>query len=239
MRLRDIGLTDGEAKVYLALSLLGSSTVGPVVKKARVAYSNVYEILDRLMEKGIVSYIVRGKRRHFQAAAPRNLLEYLDQREAVLHAQREALRAALPQFEELQRAARESEAEIFVGKRALRTAYQKLLGGGKQYNFFYIHDETYARDADLFYLSIIDILEKVPARGIANKYSRKSQFLKSKTSIETRFVSFPIPGNIDVCGERILILSWEGSPTGVLIHSAQVAQNFLAYFEKVWDRGKK
>ena len=34
-----IGLTEGEAKVYLALSELGSSTVGPIVKKTKVANS--------------------------------------------------------------------------------------------------------------------------------------------------------------------------------------------------------
>ena len=45
-----IGLTEGEAKVYLALSELGSSTVGPIVKKSRVAYSNIYDILQQFVD---------------------------------------------------------------------------------------------------------------------------------------------------------------------------------------------
>ena len=36
-----VGLTDGEAKAYLALSELGSTTVGPIVKKSGVSYSNI------------------------------------------------------------------------------------------------------------------------------------------------------------------------------------------------------
>ena len=40
-----VGLTDGETKVYLALSEIGSSTVGPIVKKSGIAYSNIYDVL--------------------------------------------------------------------------------------------------------------------------------------------------------------------------------------------------
>ena len=61
-----IGLTEGESKVYLALTELGSSTVGPIVKKSGVAYSNIYDILHRLIEKGIVSFIIKNKTRYFQ-----------------------------------------------------------------------------------------------------------------------------------------------------------------------------
>ena len=56
-----VGLTDGESKVYLALSQLGSSTVGPIVKKSGIAYSNIYDVLDRLTKKGIVSFVIKSK----------------------------------------------------------------------------------------------------------------------------------------------------------------------------------
>ena len=56
-----IGLTDGEAKTYLALLKTGSSSVGPIVKEAKVAYSNIYDILDRLLEKGLISFILKEK----------------------------------------------------------------------------------------------------------------------------------------------------------------------------------
>jgi len=72
-----LGLTEGEAKVYIALSGLGSSTVGAIVKKSGVAYSNIYDILNRLIEKGIVSYIIKSKTKYFQAASPSNLIDYL------------------------------------------------------------------------------------------------------------------------------------------------------------------
>ena len=63
--LRKVGLTDGESKVYLALLELGSSTTGPIVKEADIAKSIVYQILDRLIQKGLVSYIVKEKTKYF------------------------------------------------------------------------------------------------------------------------------------------------------------------------------
>lgn len=50
--LEELGLTKSEIKVYLALLELGQSTTGPVVDKAEIASSKIYEILEKLVNKG-------------------------------------------------------------------------------------------------------------------------------------------------------------------------------------------
>ena len=52
--LQDIGLTNGESKVYLALLNLGETKTGELAKKSQVSSSKIYKILDRLEKKGIV-----------------------------------------------------------------------------------------------------------------------------------------------------------------------------------------
>src|SRR3989344_6756812 len=121
-----IGLTEGESKVYLALSELGSSTVGPIVNKSQVAYSNIYDILNRLIDKGIVSFIIKDKTKYFQAASPSNLILYLDKKQEEIIKEKEALRKIIPDLEKLQEMKTRQEAEIFLGKKGLRTAYEKL-----------------------------------------------------------------------------------------------------------------
>ena len=81
-QLQQLGLTEGESKVYEALLSLGSSTVGPIVKKSGVAYSNIYEILNRLLEKGFVSFVTKEKTKYFQAAEPTRIKDYLEKQEA-------------------------------------------------------------------------------------------------------------------------------------------------------------
>ena len=52
-----LGLTNGEVRIYLSLLKLGSSKVGSIVKDSRVSYSKVYDVLERLITKGLVSYV--------------------------------------------------------------------------------------------------------------------------------------------------------------------------------------
>jgi sugar-specific transcriptional regulator TrmB len=233
-----VGLTDGEAKVYLALSELGSSTVGPIVKKSGIAYSNIYDVLDRLVKKGIVSFVIKSKTKYFKAATPRNLLVYLDNREKELVTQREELKKILPDIEKLQETSTSQEAEIFLGVKGLRTAYEKMLGNATKKDtvfFSYLYDKIYAEEADLFYNSIQHISRKASVKGIANKEYKKSWFAKKSKFLNIKFVDFPIPGNIDVVRDMVLIVSWKPEVIGILIRSESIAKNLCKYIRDIWE----
>jgi len=236
-----IGLTEGEAKVYLALSELGSSTVGPIVKESKVAYSNIYDILNRLIEKGIVSFVIKEKTKYFQAAPPTNLIEFLNNKEKQIIEQKQALNKILPELEKIQEGKQAQEAEVFLGTKGLRTAYEKLLKGATKKDkvwFFYLHQKEYAEQANLFYNSIAHISKKTTNIGICNKEYKKSWFAKKAKFLNMKFVDFPVPGNIDILKDKIMIVAWSPVPTAILIHSKTVADNFKDYFEKVWKLAK-
>ena len=78
--LKEIGLTEGEIKVYTALFKLGPSTTGPLVKESKVHSSKVYPILDRLIEKGLVSFIKEGNKTIYTANPPTTIISYLDKK---------------------------------------------------------------------------------------------------------------------------------------------------------------
>ena len=44
--LNKLGLTNGEARVYLSLLKLGSAKVGEIVKDSTISYSKVYDVLQ-------------------------------------------------------------------------------------------------------------------------------------------------------------------------------------------------
>lgn len=237
-----IGLTEGEAKVYLALSELGSSTVGPIVKKSSVAYSNIYDILNRLINKGIVSFIIKNKTKHFQAASPSNLIDFLNKKEKEISKQKESLKEILPDLEKLQELKSNQEAEIFLGKRGLKTAYEKLLKNttkNDEISFFYIHDEEYGEESNLFYNSITELSQKTKNRGICNKNYKKSWFAKKATHLEMKFTDIPIPGNIDIIKDKVLIVSWKDTIFSILINSESFANSFKDYFEHMWRIAKE
>ena len=86
--LNKLGLTNGEARVYLSLLKLGSAKVGEIVKDSTISYSKVYDVLQRLSIKGLASQIIVENIRHFNAVEPYRLHEYIKRKEEELDTQK-------------------------------------------------------------------------------------------------------------------------------------------------------
>ena len=71
--LRKIGLTESEIKVYLALLKIGISSKGKIIKESKIAPSKVYEIADKLIEKGLCSTITKNGVKHFMVVKVRRI----------------------------------------------------------------------------------------------------------------------------------------------------------------------
>jgi HTH-type transcriptional regulator, sugar sensing transcriptional regulator len=239
--LEKVGLTEGEAKVYSALLELKSSTVGPIVKRSKVAYSNIYDILNRLIDKGIVSYILKKKTKYFQALKPSHLIDYLDNKEKEVIKQKQELKEISKKLEELQTFESEQQAEIFLGEKGLKSAYGKFVTEEtKEILYLYSHEKRYAQKSDLFYSGVTDIWKNTKMKGISNEdYKKSSYYKKNKKMLNIKFVDFPIPGNIDIGKDKILIVSWEKQIVAILIHSKSIAESFRNYFEELWGKAKK
>lgn len=249
--LKRIGLTDGEARVYLALLNLNSSTVGPIVKKSKVAYSKVYEVLERLLEKGLVSYTTKEKTRYFQALEPGRLKEYLEKKKIELEKDEKILEKLIPLLKSYLKKEKKQEAEIFIGEKGLMTAYEILLEKAEKNSklrFFYMHKSEYDEKVyDFFYGRLnfnpkktIPLLKqkKIKWLGIVNEKNVKGKLKKSSKLIIQKYVDFPIPGNIDITDNSILITTWSDVPMGILIESEEIAKNFKDYFDSVWEIAK-
>jgi sugar-specific transcriptional regulator TrmB len=126
--LNRLGLTDGEARVYLSLLKLGLAKVGAIVKESAVSYSKVYDVLQRLSMKGLVSQIIVENVKHFNAVEPYRLHEYLQRKEEELNSQKGIVDRIVPQLAEFasdnRNKKKKNSAEVFIGDRGLRTAYE-------------------------------------------------------------------------------------------------------------------
>lgn len=137
--LRNLGLTDSEIKVYLALLELGSSTKGPIVDKAGVASSKIYELLEKLSKKGLISTIIKSGTKYFEAAPPQRLLDYLKEKENKLKQQEDKLNKLIPQLD-LKRslAGIGSETRVFKGMKGAKTAFDDILNTLKKGDEYYV-----------------------------------------------------------------------------------------------------
>lgn len=88
--LESLGLTKNEISVYLALLRLGETTAGLIVDESHVTRSKIYDLLERLQQKGLVSFIYKKSVRYYHAAPPQTIIHYLERKEQVLHEQKQA-----------------------------------------------------------------------------------------------------------------------------------------------------
>ncbi|MBI4171037.1 MAG: hypothetical protein HY514_05030 [Candidatus Aenigmarchaeota archaeon] len=241
-QLMKMGLTKGESNVYIALIELGSSTVGPIVKKSGIAYSNIYEVLQRLMGKGLASFVVRNKVKYFQAAEPDALKTYLERQEKDFLENYKIVEKIIPLLNEMRKNKPEQEAEIYLGLKGLQAAYTKTLKEHKgEWLWFYQHHEEM--------IDIINALtplykrlvksQKIVVKGIANRdYTQTKIYRQMRRLQKTRFISFPTPGNIDIIGNSVIISSFRKPFVVFIIKSEAIANDMRNYFYSVWKVAK-
>jgi predicted transcriptional regulator len=240
--LEGIGLSRGEAKVYLALLEAGQSTSGPIVKRSGISSSKVYEILGKLMKKGLVSTVTREGRRNFSAIEPKKLLEYLDEREAELGKQREDLKRMLPYFlEKKAEAGKEQKAEVAFGFKGLVGLANRLIEDGKKgdeyvfFSFYTKHPEKHEKVFNFYRQFDEDRKRKgLLVKGIVPRELK--DYIGGRRYAKICMVDFPVPTNLSICGDKVLMTPWEDEPVSILIYSRQLAESFRGYFHSIFDK---
>ena len=132
--LEEFGLTQTEEMVYLALLKLGNSPAIDIIKKTQLHRTTVYDVLERLISKGIVSYIIQNKIKSYSAVNPSKFLDIaLDEGKQAEEKQRLA-KQVIKEINLIQQEAKaKSLAQIFVGVQGKKTVMQDIIDEGKDF----------------------------------------------------------------------------------------------------------
>lgn len=240
--LAEIGLTERESKVYLALLELGSTTTGPLVKKSKVPNSKIYEILESLHNKGLVSYIIKGKTKYFQSANPKKILILFKEKER-------RIERLLPELEAKQLSAKEKQfVEIYEGKKAIFALFHDLIEDSRKNELYYsfsLGKEHEDKQIEIFYKNfgekrakkglIVKILANKETKDIFKKaYSDRLNILKKIV----KYTDFNFPQGITIFRNNVVIIDWENL-TAILIQSKKIAGEYKRFFEHLWKISQK
>lgn len=244
--LKEAGLTDGEIKVYLALLGLGLSTTGPIIEKSGIARSIIYQILDKLMQKGLVSCITKEKTKYFQASDPKKIIEYIDEREQRLLENKKKVEKMLPQLLLQQKMSPKSQANFYIGFKGIRTAhehsYDKLKKGEE---YVYLGVPAYQPEEQHLYWQRDHIRRAkigISTRMLFNKGTDK-KIINNRNSYklcEAREMNAHIksPACFMVYKDTTLIVMQHPESFAFEIVNKQVAESFMEYFEYFWKSAK-
>ncbi len=244
--LEEVGFTKGEIRVYLALLELGETTTGPIIKKSKITGSKVYEILERLIEKGLVSYIIKEKTKCFQVASPKRLLDYINKKEREIITYKKEIEDIIPKLELIQKSKEKIQSsQIFEGYEGLKTVFNLILDSLKaneEYYAFSLGDELKEENVMLFLQNYHKkrISKRIKVKIIAN-LSEKKLFkdLSKLKGLKIRYYNNPVPLGVFIFKDYVATFTFKKKPVVFLIRSGQVCSSYKDFFINLWEKAEK
>jgi len=246
--LQELGLTDGEIKVYLALIGLGETTSGPIVEESGVSVSKVYTILNRLAKKGLASHTFKRGTKYFRPADPRRLVDFAEDQEEQLKKRIDGLKNLIPELELRQQSIRvEETAQVFDGLRGIQTARErtlKIMKPGDEMWIVGIATTPYDRLTPYFQEYHKRRYEKgIKCRYLYNEYARKpfGEVSKKYPLSEVRFMPEGMITHawMEIYADTVTIgLNYKKS-FSVVIQNQEVADSFRNYVSLMWSIAKQ
>jgi sugar-specific transcriptional regulator TrmB len=241
--LEKIGLLTNDRKIYLSLLEIGSSTSSNLVKKTGLQRSYIYDILDKLIELGLVSFTIKNNKKYFSAENPEVALKILENKEQSLKEDKEEIKKILPKLIKNQnKAIEKQEARIFTGKEGIKSILEDILKENK--NFVAFGAEGNFKDIFKWYFTNWQKRRtklKIKHKIIYNEKLKKERPSKEQKLIEVKFLpkEYEFPATTIVYKDKVAIVIWNDDPICFVLESNKIRNTFLNYFELLWKIAKK
>lgn len=241
--LKKIGLSENEAKVYLALLGLGSSTAQQIAQKAELKRPTTYVQLETLMRRGLIASFEKGVKTFFRAEDPEHLKQVLEKEKEEQKERASTLENILPELGNLYLSAGERpRVRFFEGVEGLKTIQDEFLKSRAKkiksvvnvddvVEIFPTHPEKYAPrrvqkgiESKLIYTSKNgDILKESDAQML-----RESKFIPPE--------KFPFSGDLAIYLNNVAMSVHRKKPFGVVIESEEIAKSLESVFDLLWEK---
>ena len=245
--LEKLGLTKHEVRIYLTLLKLGLSPAKPILEETQLHRQFVYDALDKLIEKGLVSFVLQGKRKYFKASSPENFEKIFENKEKEIQIQKTEFQKLLPQLNKLQQSLLQSqEATIYYGNKGIQTLLNDMIEEGKEVLTIGASDS----DAESFQYHVKFSLPKFHLQRKENKIPlkilfseeqvKRSQILtkQKQTSVKVLPKEFTSNMSTNIYGDKISIILWGAQPFGILIKCKEMADAQRKHFNLLWKVAK-
>ena len=232
--LKDLGLSENEAEIYLILINLGEATVYQISEQSKIARPNIYDTIKKLVEKGLATSIIKNKKKYFKSVAPERLLDIIKEKE-------KNFLDVLPELNRIYEIKKTKPTiEIFEGAEGFKTIMEDMLKAKKDIWIFSGMDISYLlKIVPEFYLK--RLLSEKKRFGIKTRilYSKGVKPVKGP-GYELKQLSEKGLGCVSywVYGDRVAIAMWSHLPIIIRIISEDVAKTYLESIKLLWNAVK-
>jgi sugar-specific transcriptional regulator TrmB len=241
-QLEELGLTKNEALIYLFLLKIGETTTGKIIKETQIVNSQVYETLNSLVARGLVSYNLQKDGKHFLAEDPKKFMELEE-------ARKKKIQELIPGLLSLKNnEQKETITAVYEGYEGFKTAFKKIIddcpSGGEIsiLGFSEQQNKTESLRLFLFNMNLKSSKKKHKLKIILDS-STKSTLGKDREqekNTEVRYMpkGYVSPAAMDLFEDYVYIFLWEEKPFVFMIKNRMIAESFRVYFKFLWGIAK-
>lgn len=241
-KLKQLGLSQKEAQLYLIALETGPATVAKLAQKSGLKRGTIYEFLGGMLQKGLLEMTISGKRKLYASVEPKKLHKIIEK-------QQEILENLLPDLSLLTiGTAAKPKIRFYEGREGMLSVFYDIfeLPEGSEILGF----ATYEGIHKLFSQKEIDVyIQKRAAMKIQQKLivptdehieqrvSDNKKELRETIMIPRK--NFLIKSDISIYQNKVAIVSLAEEQVGVIIESSQIADTQRAIFNLLWSSLKK
>jgi sugar-specific transcriptional regulator TrmB len=233
----ELGLSKNESKVYLSLLETGQTNVTKLAHYCKIHRANVYDSLNKLIEKGLVNYIEKDKSKFFEAAEPKHLMLILKDKE-------NKLQQIIPQLNLMRKLSHsKGKAHVFEGVNSFMNLLYDFLDYNEEiisYGIPKIAPEMMKTKIPHFHKKRLK--KKITMKHLYNhNASKRIEFLNKMPLTEARYLAAKFDSEVstNVCGNNVVIVLWAKPITIVQIENKAMADAYKNYFELLWENARK
>lgn len=243
--LKEIGLTQNEIKVYLALLDLGECKTGEILKKSNLNSGRIYEILDSLQKKGLVSFVVKSGVKLFSPADPKRVKDYLKEKKEAIEKQERDYEKILPELlGKISMSKTPSKIEVFTGFKGMKTAWRREFDYSKKETLYVIginSSANYSKEVWDYFANIHR--KKRENHGFKIKkllsFSARSERETHEKKAKVRYLPYGSMVPMSIVGNLTLIGIMTEQSITIAIESEEVANNFRKQFDVLWKAAEE
>lgn len=232
-----LGFSPSEIKIYLHLYRHGSSFANKISSEVRINRTNIYEALERLISKGVVSFIIKNKVKWFEAKPPEAILSLIQEKEEELAAARRNLLEEIKEVKASKIELAPLEATIGVGKKGLRMIFEEILETRKPIALMASKlqfKELFGPYFELWHKRRIGY--KTKQRTIISELFRRK--IVARKFLEYKFIANKLisPTTIIIYGDTCVFIQWSKEPLAIKVKNTEIAKSHLNYFNLLWEK---
>ena len=244
--LKSAGLSEREALTYLDLQQYGESQTGKICERTRIPSSQIYAILNSLLEKGLVNFKIVNNIKVFRASDPDSLATLFNEKEKQIEAEKEQLLDFISKLKvKPSGISKLSDFKYYSGMSGIKSLYTEIINSWKTGDEYYIASAPLESFSKLegFFLDVVHkkrTKDKVKLKILINKIGKKWGYVREKMPLtEVRYMEINTRTEYGVLNDYFFLITYGKQPYGLLIKDENFAQTYKVFFDLLWGHAKK